>query len=125
MYNKHMKKVTTVDEYIEAAPPEIKERLMKIRKIIKETAPDALEKLSYGMPYYGYKGRLVYFAYFKNHIGLYIPPPVIAEHKKELKEYKTAMATVQFPHIKKLPLLLIKELIIARMKKNKDIKKKG
>ncbi len=111
-------KVKTVDEYIKNAPEDLQDRLKEIRKAIKSVAPEALEKISYSMPYYGYKGRLAYFAHAKKHIGLYVPPPVIADHKKELVSYKTAMATVQFPNDKKLPITLIKKLIKARIKIN-------
>lgn len=113
-----MKKAKTVVDYIEAAPKELRSRLLDIRKAIKEVAPESLEKISYSMPYYGYKGRLVYFAYFKNHIGLYIPPPITKMFEKELKNYETHMATIRFPHDKKLPIALIKKLVKARVKLN-------
>jgi len=77
-----------------------------------------VERISYGMPFYDYKGRLAYFGLAKAHIGLYIPPPVIEEHKKELADYETAKSTVRFPLDKKLPVTLIKKLVQARMKKN-------
>jgi len=80
--------------------------------------------MSYGMPYYGYKGRLAYFRLAKTHIGLYIPPPVIAEHKKELEEYGTSTATVRFPLNKKLPAKLIQKLVKVRVKKNEEKNKK-
>ena len=108
----------TVDAYIAAAPKEVRAKLVQLRKIVKATAPRAEERISYGMPYYGYKGRLVYFRLWKKHIGLYVPTPVIAEHKNELKDYETAMATVRFPLHKKLPAALIKKLVKARIKKN-------
>ncbi len=112
------KKPQTVDEYIKNAPKETQAKLIELRDIIRATAPKAEEKISYSMPYYGYNGRLVYFAHFKNHIGLYVMPPVIADHKKDLKDYETAMATVRFPLEKKLPVTLIKKLIKAGMKNN-------
>ena len=107
-----------VDTYIDAAPREARAKLMQLRKIIKATAPKADERISYGMPYYAYKGRLAYFALAKAHIGLYIPTPVVAEHKEELKDYGTSKATVRFPLDKKLPVVLIKKLVKARMKEN-------
>jgi uncharacterized protein YdhG (YjbR/CyaY superfamily) len=110
-----MQKVKTVDEYVQNAPEELQARLNDLRKVIKEAAPGSMEKISYGMPYYGYKGRLVYFAYAKNHIGLYIPPPIIENHKQELKDYQTAKSTVQFPLDKNLPLPLIKKLVKSRV----------
>ena len=120
-----MKKIPKdVDSYIAAAPKEVRAKLRELRAAIRAVAPKAEERISYGMPYYGYKGRLVYFAYAKAHVGLYVPTPVIAEHKKELKGYGTSMATVRFPLDKKLPVALIKKLVKARVEKNEARKKK-
>jgi uncharacterized protein YdhG (YjbR/CyaY superfamily) len=54
----------------------------------------------------------------KSHIGLYLRPPIIQEHKKELAGYTTTKSAIHFPLAQKLPLPLIKKLIKARMKKN-------
>ena len=114
----------SVDTYIKAVPREARVKIIQLRKIIKATAPKAAEGMSYGMPYYEYKGRLAYFSAFKKHIGLYVPSPVTEEHKKELKDYETAKATIRFPIEKPLPIALVKKLIKARMKKNEAGKKK-
>ena len=119
----NMKTPKNVDAYIASAPKEAQGKLREIRAAIKAAAPAAVEKISYGMPYYDYKGRLAYFRLAKAHVGLYVPTPVIEEHTKELAHYDTAKATVRFPLDKKLPVALIKKLIRARMKKN-DIKNK-
>lgn len=119
-----MKPLKDVDEYIEDAPEDIQGRLKEIRKIIKEVAPEAEEKISYGMPYYGYKGRLVYFALMKNHIGLYIPPPIIDQHKNELKDYVTTKSAVHLPLKEELPVALINKLVKARIKWNDESGKK-
>lgn len=116
------KRPQSVDEYIASAPNDTQNKLLELRSIIKITVPDVQERISYSMPYYDYKGRLAYFAFAKTHIGLYIPPPVIAEHKTELRDYKTATATIRFPLNKKLPTKLIQKLIKARMKKNEEKK---
>jgi len=109
-----------VDAYIAGTPKEAQGKLQALRATIRQAAPDAEERISYGMPYYHYKGRLAYFRLWKNHLGLYVPPPVIAESKKELKNYETAKATVRFPLDRPLPVALIKRLIKARMKKNEE-----
>jgi uncharacterized protein YdhG (YjbR/CyaY superfamily) len=62
-----------VDEYIARAPKEMQGKLEELRVAITEAAPAAVESISYGMPYYVYKGRLAYFNLTKTHIGLYIP----------------------------------------------------
>lgn len=114
------KKAASVEEYIQAAPAAVRARLRQLRKIIKTVAPKAREKISYGIPYYGYRGPMAYFRLAQTHIGLYLPPPVIAEHKKELKGYSTSRATVRFPLDKRLPAALIRKLVRARMKKNEQ-----
>jgi uncharacterized protein YdhG (YjbR/CyaY superfamily) len=115
-----MKKPKDVKDYISKAPASIRKKLNKIRKTIKEIAIEAEESISYGMPFYAYKGRLVYFSFMKNHIGLYIPPPIIEDHKSDLTKYKTSKSAIQFPLDKELPLELIKKLIKARIKYNED-----
>ena len=109
-----------VDAYIAAAPRDIQRKLKDLRVAIKKAAPKAAEKISYGMPYYSYKGRLAYFRHWKSHIGLYIPTPVVAEHKRELDAYEANNATIRFPLERKLPIGLIKKLIRARVKKNEE-----
>lgn len=115
-------KPKSVDEYIASAPKAVRTKLKELRAAIRKAAPAAEERISYGMPYYAYKGRLAYFAAFTRHIGLYIPTPVMEEHKSELRNYETAKATVRFPLDKKLPVGLIKKLVKARVEKN-ELKK--
>lgn len=120
-----MNKAATVDEYIASAPKEVQGKLREIRKAIKEVAPATEEKMSYGMPYYGYKGRLAYFAYTKNHIGFYVIPPTIEHHQEELKKYETSTATIRFPLDQELPITLIKKLVKVGVQRNEARHKKS
>ena len=106
-----------VDAYIAAAPKAAQPRLRRLRKLIHDAAPEATEKLSYGMPFYDYRGRLIYFSAFKNHIGVY-PVGEAAKHK-ELSEYMTGRGTYRFPLDEPMPMDLIRELVEARVRKNK------
>lgn len=115
-----MKKAKNVDEYIAGAPKEMQRKLWQLRAAIKEVAPGAEEKISYGMPYYSFKGRLVYFGYAKNHIALYPMPPIIEEFAQELSKYQTGKATIRFPLDQDIPLVLIKKLVKARVQKNEE-----
>lgn len=112
-----MKKFQTVEQYIAQAPKSMRGKLKELRALVKKTAHGAVERISYGMPFYDYKGRLVYFAAMNGYIGLYIPPPIIANHAKELRPYKTTKSAIHLP-LEKLPATLIKKLIKARMKHN-------
>ena len=114
------KAAKNVDEYISAAPKEVQDRLREVRAAIREAAPTAHESINYGMPYYKYKGRLAWFGFQKAHIGLYVRPPVIEEHKNELAGYETTKSAVHLPLDRKIPVPLIKKLVKARMKKNEE-----
>ena len=118
-----MKAPNNVDDYIAQAPEEAQEKLQELRAAIKSIAPEAEERISYGMPYYYYKGRLVYFQLWKKHIGFYVPTPVVKEHKSELQGYETTDATIRFPLNENLPHDLIKKLVAARKKKNDEAEK--
>ncbi|HJT24846.1 MAG TPA: DUF1801 domain-containing protein [bacterium] len=119
-----MKQATpTVEAYIAQAPAAHRGKLRELRSAIKKAAPTARESISYRIPYYAYKGRLAYFALMKSHIGLYIPPPILQNHKKELKGYSTSRsATLRLPLDKKIPVGLVKKLVKARMKWNESRK---
>ena len=111
-----------VDAYIANTPKESRAMLRELRKIVRATAPKAEEKISYAMPYYGYHGRLLYFAGYKSYVGVYFMRSTINAHKKEVKPYQTSMATLQFPIGKPLPAALIKKLVKARVKENETRK---
>ncbi|HJU13661.1 MAG TPA: DUF1801 domain-containing protein [Candidatus Nitrosotalea sp.] len=114
-----------VDAYIASAPKEVQAKLRAVRAAIRGVVPSAVESISYQMPYYAFKGDLswaersiAWFGLQSKHIGLYLPPPIIAEHKKDLKGYTTTKSAVHLPLDKKIPVALIKKLVKARMKKN-------
>ncbi len=119
---KKIPKPKSVDEYIASVPKEAQGKLKELRKAIIQSAPQAEERISYGMPYYHYKGRLAYFRLASNHIGLYVPPPILENFKKELADYETTVSALHLSLDKKLPIPLIKNLIKARMKKNDEKK---
>ncbi len=109
---------TDVDSYISAAPKEAQSKLREIRRIIKDAAPSSVEGISYKIPYYDYKGRLAWFGLQKGYVGLYLRPPVIEEHKKELSGFVTTVSAIHLPLDEKLPAPLITKLVKARMRKN-------
>jgi uncharacterized protein YdhG (YjbR/CyaY superfamily) len=114
------RKVDDVDAYISAAPRATQAKLREVRAFILEEAPGARESISYGMPYYSYKGRLAWFGLFKGHIGLFIRPPVLEEHRDELKGYRMTKSSLHLPLDKEVPAALVKKLVRAGMKKNEE-----
>lgn len=109
---------SSIDEYILRFTPDIQETLEMLRKVIKEAAPDAEEKISYQMPTFVLHGNLVHFAAFKNHIGLYPTPSGIDAFKEELSEFKGAKGSIRFPIDKPLPYELISKIVKCRVTEN-------
>jgi len=105
----------TVDEYIGSFPPNVREKLESLRNTIRKAAPKAEELISYNMAGYKQDGPLLYFAAFKNHIGLY---PRIAAFKKELDKYEGGKGTVKFPLDEPIPLTLVSKMVKHQLQKN-------
>ena len=57
MYNRT--KATTVEEYIESASAPQKTRIQIIRDLVRDSASDIEEKISYDMPAFIYKGKIL------------------------------------------------------------------
>ena len=116
-------KFQTVEEYIATFPPKTKKFLKDIRSTIKLAAPQAEETISYNMPAFKLHGMLVWYAGYKEHIGLYPRTTVIQAFKKDLAEYKQSKGTIQFPLDQPLPLDLITRIVKYRIKENLEAEK--
>ena len=107
-----------IDEYIAKFPIEVQEKLQKIRKIVRDAAPEATEKISYQMPTFYLYGNLVHFAAYKKHIGFYPTPSGITSFDEELAPYKRAKGSVIFPLDKPIPYDLIDKIVRFRVAEN-------
>jgi uncharacterized protein YdhG (YjbR/CyaY superfamily) len=112
-----------IDEYIAGFPNEVQKILEKIRRTIREAAPEADETIGYQMPAFKLNGYLVYFAAHKTHIGFYPMPSGIEKFKKELSRYEGAKGSVKFPFDKPMPFDLISKIVRFRVKENLAIAK--
>lgn len=113
-------KPTTIEEYIDAAPVESQDKLRQMHQCVRESAAGVSESLKWGMPAYSHQKILVTYALGKYHIGFYPMPSAIKAFAKDLKKYKTAKGSVQFPLDQKLPLALIKKIVKFRVKESKE-----
>jgi len=107
-----------IDEYIESFSPEVQAILEKIRSTIRDAAPRAQETISYKIPAFRLNRILVYFAAFKNHIGLYPPVRGDASLMKAISTYAGKKGNLQFPLDRPIPYGLIERIVKLRVKQN-------
>lgn len=112
----------TVDEYLAALPESQRAALERLRKQIRAAAPEATEKIGYGMPGYYQNGPLVYMAAFRNHLSFFPGSSTLtAELKEDLAGFKTAKGTIQFTPEKPLPPALVKRIVKRRLAENASL----
>ena len=111
---------TTVDEYIAAFPPEVRRILQRVRRVARAAAPEAREVISYRMPALKQNGVLVYFAAFKNHIGLYPPIKGDADIAKAIAPYAGEKGNLRFPFDEPIPYDLITHVVQFRIKEQAE-----
>jgi len=114
----------TIDEYIVTFPRNVQVILKELRRTIRDSAPEAEEAITYGMPAFKLNGNLVFFAAFKNHIGFYPTPSAIEAFKEELSDYEVSKGTIRFPMNRPVPLDLVRRIVAYRVKENQDRKKR-
>jgi uncharacterized protein YdhG (YjbR/CyaY superfamily) len=106
----------SIDEYILEFPAATQKVLTELRALIRATAPEATETISYAIPTFDLNGHhLVFFAAYARHIGFYPTGSGIEAFKEELKPYKTAKGSVQFPLHQPLPTDLIRRIVEFRV----------
>lgn len=109
----------SVEDYIAGFPPAVRSILRKMRATIRKAAPEAEERISWGMPSYALGGILTSFAAFEKHVSLFPGPDGIEKFKKELAPYGTSKGTVRFPYGTPVPYGLIARIVKFRIKENR------
>ena len=108
----------SIDEYIAGFAPETQRALEAVRALIKRTAPDAIETISYAIPTFDLNGHLVHFAGYARHIGFYPTGSGIEAFQEELRAYHTGRGSVQFPLDQPMPMELIRHIVEYRVPEN-------
>ncbi len=115
--------VTTIDEYIPLFAPPAQERMRALRALIRETAPQATEKISWQMPTFVLGGsNLIHFACSKRHIGLY-PGSEAVEHfagRMEAEGLNYTKGGIQLPDARPLPLDFVRDVVLFCIARNES-----
>ena len=91
--------------------------LKQLRTIARSVAPGAVDAFSYRIPALRWNGKiLVWYAGFKAHVSLFpMTDRIRRAFAAELKGYRTAKGTIQFPVGKRIPVTLVRRLVKARL----------
>ena len=109
-----------VDEYIARFPADVRAILQKVRTTIRRAAPEAKETISYQMPAFKQHGILVYFAAWKQHIGLYPPVSGSEALEKAVSRYAGPKGNLQLPLDRPIPYGLIERIVKLRAQQDSE-----
>jgi uncharacterized protein YdhG (YjbR/CyaY superfamily) len=107
------------EAYIASAPRASQAHLHRLRAAVKEAAPSAEERISYGIIGYFYPTRLVFIGGAEKHVAVYP-----AGDARDLEKYLYGASTLRFPLDEPLPIARIKALVKARVKERDAAKAK-
>ncbi len=94
-----MPKTDSVDDYLRAAPPAGQAAFADVRAIVRAVAPDAQERMSYGIPTFFVGGkRLVHVGLWKDHLALYPIPSGDDAFAAEIGPFVKGKGTLHFPY---------------------------
>ena len=109
-------KPRTIDEYLATLSAGKRAALQKLRRAIKSAAPEVEECISYQIPAFRFRGRiLVWFGAATNHCSFYPGAHPIKVLEDELEGYETSKGTIRFPEDASLPATLVRKLVKARI----------
>ena len=109
-------KPQTIDEYLAPLDDDKRAALQKLRRDIRSAAPGAEECISYQIPAFRLRGRLlVGFGAAVNHCAFYPGAYPIEAHADALKAYDTSKGTIRFAPDRPLPATLVRKLVRARI----------
>jgi uncharacterized protein YdhG (YjbR/CyaY superfamily) len=110
-------KFKTIDQYIDAQPSEISERLSQIRTLFHTIVPDTKESIRYDLPAFTVGGYHMYMSAYLKHIGMY-PMYGIPDLDEDMLPFrgKGTKDALHFKHSEPFPIELIEKIIIAKDK---------
>lgn len=107
----------SIDAYLATLPADQRDLLERLRQQIARVVPDATETISYGMPGFRFRDRLlVSFAGWKEHCSIYpLTDTFLQAHADELKGFGRTKGSLHFTPEAPLPEALVDRLIRARV----------
>ena len=111
-----------IDAYLATLPADQRAALQRLRETIRAAAPEATEKINYGIPMFMLGRGLVGYNAAASYCTFQVMSPAVVEaHAAELSSYRTGKGSIQFTPDKPLPAALIKKLVKARIAENAQL----
>lgn len=108
-----------VDAYLAKLPDDARTSLERVRNIIRETAPEATERVSYGIPIFRMRKDLVAVSAHKDHNSLHVMSfPLMEAMAEDLQGFTVSGATIQFTAESPLPKELIERVVRWRLEED-------
>lgn len=111
-----MKTAEDVKEYIANSAEEARSIMEELREIIKNTVPEAEERIAWNVPNYKMNKVLTGFAVYSKHVSLGFSENGLTDEERKMFEsagYKTGKATVQIKFNQIVPSELIKKVLVS------------
>lgn len=108
----------SVDEYLATLPDGVRATLERVRTVLREALPGAVEVISYQMPAYKLQGvPVLYFAAWKEHFSIYPAGSSLDEElRAELAGYEQSKGAIRFPLSEPVPDDLLRRIAKVRAK---------
>jgi uncharacterized protein YdhG (YjbR/CyaY superfamily) len=106
-----------IDDYLSDLAEPKRSTLQSLRRTILEIVPEAEEIISYRVPAFRVRGKMIAgFAAFKDHLS-YVPfsGSVLGVLADELEGYTMTKSSLHFPLDQHLPKALVEKLIAVRL----------
>jgi uncharacterized protein YdhG (YjbR/CyaY superfamily) len=100
-------KPAAIDDYLATVPLEVRPIMEEIRQIIKTSVPAATETISYNMPAFRLDHVFIFFAAFKNHVGIFPPVDGNEDLARSLAPFRGEKGNLRFPLAQPIPYDLI------------------
>lgn len=109
-----------VAAYLSGVPVAHRKALLALRQQVLALAPEATERISYGLPAFFHDGSLVWMGSFTRHCSLfagYTGARIARESASP--SAKVVGSTIQFAADKPLPATLVQRIVKARLAENR------
>ncbi len=100
-----------VSEYIARQEPAAYAHLSRLREVILQNAPAAIERIAWSMPTYEQGGKSLSFAACQKHISFYVGAKAVEHFQNELIGFASKKSAIYLPYAKELPVELLTEVV--------------